>query len=204
MIWRIIEANITKQAGMKSVNHGGFKSSPNTVWTTGNAGRRNRKKAAAKEMIFAKVLKIQRRTRWFWNDVFSLTTSWSAWIPWMLVSQTCCMRRLRKMHLRKVPFGPLVCNSWVVWSCGLRTYSNNIRYMQHKPQRNINCSDLRPDSGHSQVDYSHDLFLRKAVRALRCVTISNNYQEWCIAQSRQTTFCQPCLIPKSLWSDLGW
>ena len=85
-MWRIIEANITKQAGMKSVNHGGFKSSPNTVWTTGNAGRRNRKKAAAKEMIFAKVLKIQRRTRWFWNDVFSLTTSWSAWIPWMLVS----------------------------------------------------------------------------------------------------------------------
>ena len=57
---------------MKSVNHGGFKSSPNTVWTTGNAGKGNRKKAAAKEMIFAKVLKIRRRTRWFWNDFFPL------------------------------------------------------------------------------------------------------------------------------------
>ena len=128
----------------------------------------------------AHVVSLYQSRSW---QLFSLTTSWSAWIPWMLVSLTCCMRRLRKMHLRKVPFGPLVCNSWVVWSCGLRTYSDNIRYMQHKPQRNINCRDLRPDNGHSQVDYSHDPFLTKAVWALRCVTI-DNYQEWCIAQSR--------------------
>ena len=34
-------------------------------------------------------------------QLFSLTTSWSAWIPWMLVSQTCCMRRLRKIAPEK-------------------------------------------------------------------------------------------------------